>query len=67
MNTLTWVTELSTKGLEVLKAEYKAMLVATNMYDIEEIEEFMEDLMNEKLGNLEDAVGIETLNKIVNM
>ena len=66
MKKLKWVTELSNEGLEVLANAYHAMLEEYD-YSVEDIEMYMEDLMNEKLSNLEDAVGLDVLEKVMNM
>ena len=66
MKKLTWVTELSNEGLEVLSNAYCTMLEEYD-YSVEDIEMYMEDLMNEKLSNLEDAVGVDVLEKVMNM
>lgn len=54
-NTKIWVSELSTEGLRLLKNHVSKKLKALDL-SIEDYNEFMNDLENEKLDNLEELV-----------
>lgn len=55
-NNKVWVSELSEKALKKLKRSHRTKLKAEGIYTDAEIEEYVNELENEKLSNLSDAV-----------
>lgn len=59
-----WVSELSDNAQKKLVKKYKKLL--KDDYSKEDVEFYVSDLINEKLGNIEDTVGANYLKKLSN-
>lgn len=60
-----WVSDLSNKAYDVLVSTVRNNLI--NDYSIEEANEYINDLKNEKLGNLSFHLSYDDMIKLSNM
>lgn len=65
MKRLYWVSDLSTEMQQRIQDEHRQRLIESGIYTQEEVDIFVRDILNEKIGNLEDAVSEELYNELV--
>lgn len=65
MKRLYWVNDLSTEMKQRIQDEHRQRLIESGIYTQEEVDIFVRDILNEKIGNLEDAISEELYNELV--
>lgn len=59
-----WVSDLPTHLQTNIQDEHRQRLIESGIYTQEEIDMFVNDILNEKIGNIEESISEQLYNKI---